>query len=424
MRILKLKNTVPSIENTSQILNGPIQVPDHLHQKAFDNSYLANIISIASNGKIIAANHAAGELLGYRVKGLLSRNFDDIFIHSDGHFKRMLKHRGDAGHATGNLTVIKKNGKHLHCQITSVLFTGDNHIRKAITTIVDRSDVIRRQSGIDLKKEKKVAAEIIIALSKSDATLNRLHNLEHSLDEEITAKEVSLSASLVQRKLFEKEWKSEIKLKAVQIANAISKAKQSERSDLGKELHDNVNQLLAASRIYMDLALRHSKDRHDNICRSSEYTLIAIEAIRKLAKGLVTTAIKNIGLCIAIRKMTHDLMKAYPIKITCRMDSAMNHGMSEKLRLDVFRIVQEQMSNIIKHAKANRVKIGLSQNKVDILLSVADNGIGFDVTKNAEGIGILNIKSRAAFYNGNADFVSKPGKGCVLTVSFPNEYSI
>jgi signal transduction histidine kinase len=174
----------------------------------------------------------------------------------------------------------------------------------------------------------------------------------------------------------------------------------------------------------MDLAMRHSKGRHDNICRSSEYTLIAIEVIRKLAKGLVTTAIKSVGLCLAIRKMTHDLMKAYPIKITCRMDSALNHGMSEKLRLDVFRIVQEQLSNIVKHAKANRVKIGLSQNKVDILLSVSDNGIGFDVTKNADGIGILNIKSRAVFYNGNAEFVSKPGKGCVLTVSFLNEYSI
>jgi PAS domain S-box-containing protein len=411
MRVSKPNDLVPSIKNISQSLNGhsshyikkeQVQIPNHLHQKAFDHSFLANIISIASNGKIIAANRAAEKLLGYAKKELLLKNIDEIFPSYDRHIEEILKQRTEAGHALGDVTVMMKNGKLLPCQITSVVFTGDNHIQKAITTLVDRSDVIRRQTG----------------------TLNRLHNLEHTLDEEITAKEVSLSASLVQRKLFEKEWKSEIKLKAKQIANAVSKAKQSERSDLGQELHDNVNQLLAASRIYMELAMRHSKGRHDNICRSSEYTLTAIEAIRKLAKGLVTTAIKNVGLCPAIRKMTHDLMKGYPIKITCRMDNALNTGMSEKLRLDVFRIVQEQLSNIIKHAKATRVKIDLSQNKVEILLSVADNGIGFDVTKNADGIGILNIKERTAFYNGNADIISKPGKGCVLTATFPIEHAV
>jgi PAS domain S-box-containing protein len=433
MRVSKPNKLGPSTENTSQDLNGHSsgnpktnqnQIPDHLHQKAFDNSFLANIISIVNNGEIIAANRAAEKLLGYPGKGLLSKNLDDIFTDSDGHFKRLLKHRRTAGHAIGDLTIIKKNGKQLPCQITSVIFTGDNDIKKAITTLVDRSEGIRRQSVIDLKKEKKVAAEIIFALSKSDATLDRLHNLEHKLDEEITAKESSLSASLVQRQFFEKEWKAEIKLKAVEIANAVSKAKQLERSDLGKELHDNVNQLLAASRIYMDLAMRHAKNRNDNISLSSEYTLTAIEAIRKLAKGLVSNAIKNVGLCIAIKKMTHDLMQVYPIRIICRMDDALNTRMKEKFKLDVFRIVQEQLNNIIKHAKASRVKIGLFQNEVYIVLSVADNGIGFDVTKNVDGIGILNIKSRAAFYNGNADFISEPGKGCLLTVTFPIEHSV
>ena len=433
MPISKPNNLIPSIKNISQSLNGhpssnakkpQAQITNHLHQKAFDHSFLPNIITIVSNGKILAANHAAGKLLGYSDKELLSKNFDEIFTPFEGHFKGMLKQRRTAGHATGDLIVIKKNGKQLPCQITSVVFTGDNHIQKAITTLVDRSEGIRRQSAIDMKKEKEVAAEIIFEHSKSDATLTRLHNLEHKLDEEITAKESSLSASLIQLKLFDKERKSETKLKAIQIANAISEAKQLERSDLGKELHDNVNQLLAASRIYMDLAIRNTENRKDNISRSSEYTLTAIEEIRKLAKGLVNVAIKNVGLCVAIKKMTHDLMQVCPIKIICKMDDALHTRISEKLELDIFRIVQEQLNNIIKHAKASRVTIDLSQNEDNIVLSIADNGIGFDVTKNADGIGIINIKSRAAFYKGKADIISKSGKGCVLTATFPIEYSI
>jgi signal transduction histidine kinase len=229
---------------------------------------------------------------------------------------------------------------------------------------------------------------------------------------------------LIQLKLFEKERKSETKLKAIQIANAISEAKQLERSDLGKELHDNVNQLLAASRIYMDLAIRNPENRNDNISRSSEYTLTAIEEIRKLAKGLVNVAIKNVGLCAAIKKMTHDLMQVCPIKIICKMDDALLTRMSEKFELDIFRIVQEQLNNIIKHSKASRVTIDLSQNEDNIVLSIADNGIGFDVTKNTDGIGIINIKSRAAFYKGTADFISNPGKGCILTATFSIEYSM
>jgi PAS domain S-box-containing protein len=395
----------------------------HLHQKAFNNSFLPNIISIIGSGKIIAANQATGKLLGYTGKELLSKNFEDIFIGSNGHFKRMIKQRDAIGHSIGDLTVIKKNGRQIPCQITSVIFAGDNHIRKAITTLVDRSEGIRRQTEIDLKKEKKVATEIILALAKSDITLNRLHNLEHKLDEEISAKEESVSESEIQRKLFKKEWKAEKKLKTLQIAEAITTAKQLERSDLGKELHDNVNQLLAASRLYMDLAKRNKIHRDDNINRSSEYTLSAIEEIRKLARGLVSNVVNNVGLCNAIHSMMDDLMKAYPIKIVCKMDDDLNILMSPRFNLDVFRIVQEQLNNIIKHAKASLVKIDLFRKGTDIVLSVIDNGIGFDVEKKVTGIGIINMKSRAASHSGLTEFISKLGKGCALTVKFPVEHS-
>lgn len=106
------------------------------------------------------------------------------------------------------------------------------------------------------------------------------------------------------------------------------------------------------------------------------------------------------------------------------MDESLHTRMSEKFNLDIFRIVQEQLNNIIKHARASRVRIGLSQNETEILLTVADNGVGFDVTKNVDGIGIINIKSRAEFYKGSATFVSMPGKGCILTARFPVEYAI
>jgi signal transduction histidine kinase len=117
--------------------------------------------------------------------------------------------------------------------------------------------------------------------------------------------------------------------------------------------------------------------------------------------------------------MAHDIMEVYPIKISCSMDPGVHTPVNAKFNLAVFRIVQEQLNNIIKHARASEVKIDLTQNKVRIILSIADNGSGFDIKKKTAGIGIQNIKSRAESFGGDARFVSEPGKGCVLTVLFP-----
>ncbi|MFZ1371991.1 MAG: hypothetical protein WAR78_16525, partial [Ferruginibacter sp.] len=70
-------------------------------------------------------------------------------------------------------------------------------------------------------------------------------------------------------------------------------------------------------------------------------------------------------------------------------------------------------------AQAGKIGISLVQNKRSIKLRISDNGIGYDTRKKHKGIGIENIKNRASLYKGKAAFVSKPGKGCVLTVQFP-----
>jgi signal transduction histidine kinase len=111
-------------------------------------------------------------------------------------------------------------------------------------------------------------------------------------------------------------------------------------------------------------------------------------------------------------------MDAHPLKIDCSMDTEIHSHTSARFNLNIFRIVQEQLNNIVKHARATLVKIELSKDKNLVLLTIADNGIGFDTGKKWEGIGIENIKSRAASFDGTADFISTPGHGCVLKVSF------
>ncbi|HEV3250751.1 MAG TPA: PAS domain-containing protein, partial [Puia sp.] len=224
---------------------------------------------------------------------------------------------------------------------------------------------------------------------------------------------------LSRQKELEEKLEQEIRLKVKQIAEATEDAKDMERSDIGKELHDNVNQLLGTSRMYLDMAKRTEGNSQLYVSRSSEYILTAIEEIRKLTKGMTTDIIKNLGLCEAIRNAAQDMMETGSIKITYELKSFKEPSVNDKFKLNVFRIVQEQLNNILKHANATQVVIRLSQTKKAITLNITDNGIGFDTRKAQKGIGIVNIKSRAATYNGTADFVSEPGHGCILTATFP-----
>ena len=114
-------------------------------------------------------------------------------------------------------------------------------------------------------------------------------------------------------------------------------------------------------------------------------------------------------------------MEVNPVKIYCKVEHFTENSMNDKFQLNLFRIVQEQLNNILKHARATEVAINLSQNGKLILLSISDNGVGFDIGKKRTGIGVDNIKARATSYNGIADFVSQSGQGCVLSVTFPVE---
>jgi PAS domain S-box-containing protein len=337
---------------------------DYIFQQAFEHSLQANIISIVGNGRIIRANRAACRLLGYSKKELLTRNREDIFRITEASYKRMLVERKAEGSAKADLSIIRKDGRLWPCEISTVIFKDTGGVKNSITSIVDRRERLSVQKKIDVENERSVASNLTVA---------------------------------------------------------VVEAKEMERSDIGKELHDNVNQLLGASMLYLDMARKDIKNGEAYLIHSSEHTFAAIEEIRKLTKGLMTDTIKDFGLCAAIEDIVRDTMEACPVKIHCKLKPSLEREMNDKFKMNAFRIVQEQLNNILKHASATDIHIIMSERKAEFTLSIADNGIGFDNSKkfNRTGIGISNIISRAESYRGKARFITKPGKGCKLVITFP-----
>ncbi|MEJ7911756.1 MAG: PAS domain-containing protein [Chitinophagaceae bacterium] len=152
-------------KSSIQLINPVPGASDALHRLAFDSSLQANIISNAASGQILLVNQAACQLLGYTQKQLLSLNRSAIFDTSETSFRKMIRERTADGQAAAVVTAVRKNGKLLTCQVTSAVFT-DEEIEKAIITITDLSPSLLRQQNIDTKKEKVVAANIIVAKAK------------------------------------------------------------------------------------------------------------------------------------------------------------------------------------------------------------------------------------------------------------------
>jgi signal transduction histidine kinase len=111
-------------------------------------------------------------------------------------------------------------------------------------------------------------------------------------------------------------------------------------------------------------------------------------------------------------------MLVHPVKIIFNSGDFSNDIFNEKFKLNIFRIVQEQLNNTLKHAHAGLIKITIGQTNDKLCLYISDDGVGFDTTTRKKGVGLSNILSRAELYKGDVKLISEPGKGCSLSITF------
>ena len=203
-----------------------------------------------------------------------------------------------------------------------------------------------------------------------------------------------------------------------QLTHAVLSAQEKERADIGKELHDNLNQILGAAKLYIEMARSDEENREACLGKSSEYIVSVIEEIRRISKSLATPGLV-MGLFDSINILIDDLMVIHAIKFDFDEGDIDEKDVDEKLQLTIFRIVQEQLNNILKHAKATCAGIQLSKRDDEIILIISDNGEGCNTLEVEKGVGNINIKSRVELYHGTLTIASKPGEGYELRVALP-----
>ncbi|MBL0129508.1 MAG: sensor histidine kinase [Flavobacteriales bacterium] len=197
---------------------------------------------------------------------------------------------------------------------------------------------------------------------------------------------------------------------------AVFKATEEERKRLSRELHDGVGQQLGG----IKHRLEHARSSGSDLLLPEVITMLdgTAKEVRDLAHQLMPKALSHVGPVPALRDL---VAKAFAgTQVLAEFGS---HGIPEEMRPELatglYRITQELLNNIMKHAKADRVDVQLFRNKDHIVLMVQDDGVGFERKGSTQGIGLPGMSDRARALGGNFVLETSAGKGTLATVRVP-----
>jgi PAS domain S-box-containing protein len=230
---------------------------------------------------------------------------------------------------------------------------------------------------------------------------------------------IGAAQNISERKRLEKELLDHELEHQKAINQATVDTQEQERREIGKELHDNINQVLTTTKLYLDLALDNTQLKDDLIAKSSKNIISVINEIRQLSRSLMDPSIGDLGLLPSINDLIENINMTRVLKISMDADEKLEDHFDPDHKLTIFRIIQEALNNAIKHAQATKVNIKFIQNPSFAQVIIEDNGIGFDVKAVKRGIGLKNIQNRIYLINGTHRIESNPNKGSRIIINFP-----
>jgi PAS domain S-box-containing protein len=221
---------------------------------------------------------------------------------------------------------------------------------------------------------------------------------------------------ITERKRLEQEILHQKVQEQKKISRAIINAEEKERNYIARELHDNINQILAGTKMYLTMAGKNNKEVETLVSYPVKLIDNCMDEIRILARNHVTP-LKDMDIKDQIRSLLDHLVTDGGIQMD--FVYTVTHNLSDELNLNIYRIIQEQVSNIGKHAGAQRVSISVQEDGAFIRIIITDDGRGFDMTQKRTGIGLSNMINRIESFNGEIQLESYPGKGCTIQIKIP-----
>lgn len=197
----------------------------------------------------------------------------------------------------------------------------------------------------------------------------------------------------------------------------VIEAEEKERSRIAQELHDGLGQLLSTARLNVagleDSVLAENKPDLDRALKIIDDACVEV---RSISHNMMPSALIRLGLIPAINELVNNInaTKALKIDFTNNVDASVG----KSLDITIYRVVQEVLNNMIKHAKADHISMSILKIAGELEIIMKDNGIGFDTNmlKESKGMGWKNIFSRVSMLDGNIKLESEPKKGTMIYI--------
>jgi two-component system NarL family sensor kinase len=204
---------------------------------------------------------------------------------------------------------------------------------------------------------------------------------------------------------------------------AIIRTEESERQRIARDLHDSVSQTMSAAKINLSVMRDEMAFKDEEQRKRFDRVLGMVDdgfkEVRTISHNMMPWALHKTGLAKVITQFISNIENG---SISFNFFSkGFDEPFNENVELILYRVLQESINNVIKHAGANRVDISLMRDESSIRLSIEDNGKGFDETHPdfKAGMGLGNLRSRINFLNGKVDVDSRPGSGALISVYIP-----
>lgn len=219
--------------------------------------------------------------------------------------------------------------------------------------------------------------------------------------------------------LLEMELQEQQRIEQLKLTATALEAQEKERNTISLELHDNVNQILVGTKMLLSMMKKEPVKHADYLQTSMDNLQQAIDESRKLAHELAVPDFSIASLKDRMIVLTAVMLKSSGLDAHLNINPFDERLLSTPQLLAIYRIVQEQYTNIVKHSKANLVNISLSTTQSHFHMIISDDGIGVDSKDSISGVGLTNIKSRVAVFNGTMSVTTAPGKGFRLEIYLP-----
>ncbi len=312
----------------------------------------------------------------------------------------------------GNITEV--NGS--FCKLFG--YTKKELLRMNVTSLICPIQLKEKPMRNDLLMKGKHLFSDRIMVHKDGSLIETEANLKKFGEDRIMGIVRDVTEIRKLQRAIEQEKMEQIDQEQKKITRAVIKAQERERNFIGKELHDNVNQLLASTRMCLSTAKLTSVGKKDFVDKSIRLIDATIFEIRVLSRKHVTP-LKGFNLKEQIQSMIKIMEEGIGFKISFDYTLPDHLEILDDLKLNIYRIIQEHLNNVYKHASASRVQIKMFPEDKWIHVLIHDNGIGFEVGIKKNGVGIVNIVNRVESFNGKVGFETNPGVGCKLDIRIP-----